>query len=172
MSNKRKANSLFMKEKFLRFRRENPRLYEGLAYLVFGVLTTLVNWLTYLLLTSVLGLSGHEKESFPYWLIANLSQAIAWVISVVFAYFTNRSFVFQGQTRQSSRRREFWLFLSSRALGFFIFDILLFNAFLLMMADRPAKLIMNVLVIIYNYLVSRFVIFGKKPKRKRPKEDS
>ena len=144
-----------------RLRERNPRLYELAAYLVFGLLTTLVNWLIYLLLTSLLGLQALEKGSAAYTLIANLSQAVSWVSSVLFAYFTNRRFVFGSRTTKGRFLLEFWQFVSSRALGYVLFDLLLFNVFLRFMGDRPAKLIMNVFVIVFNYLVSRYLVFRK-----------
>lgn len=142
-------------------REKNPRLFELGAYLFFGALTTLVNWLVYLALTALTGLSDRERGSADYLLIANISQAVAWILSVLFAYATNRRFVFRSETDGGGRLRELWLFVSSRALGYVLFDLLLFSAFLLFMTDRPAKLIMNAFVIVFNYVASRFVIFKK-----------
>ena len=153
-----------MREKLRAFKRDKPRLYELGAYLVFGVLTTLVNWAVYLVLTAALGLSDMERNSGPYRLAATLSQVVAWILSVLFAYFTNRRYVFESDGRRTRRLREFWLFVSSRALGAVLFDLLLFNLFLLVMGDKPSKLIMNVLVVIFNYLASRFFIFSRREK--------
>lgn len=150
-----------MGNKLSALREKNPRLFELGSYLFFGALTTLVNWLVYLALTALAGLSSREQGSADYLLIANLSQAVAWILSVLFAYATNRRFVFRSETGGGGRLRELWLFVSSRALGYVLFDLLLFSAFLLMMADRPAKLIMNAFVILYNYVASRFIIFKK-----------
>ena len=160
-----------MREKLRRLRARKPRLYQMALYLLYGVLTTLVNWACYLVLTGLLGLSTHERDSAAYRLIANFSQAVSWLLSVLFAYFTNRRYVFQSDTRKRAFLREAWQFVSARVLGYALFDLLLFNIFLLFMSDRWSKLIMNVLVIIYNYLASRFVIFKKpKPKPGSPEE--
>ncbi len=159
-----------MKQKLNDLRVKNPRLYEIGAYVFFGVLTTLVNWLFYLTLTSVLGLHAQEKGSASYTLIANTSQVISWFLSVLFAYFTNRRFVFGSKTQKGLFFRELWQFVSSRALGYVLFDLLLFNVFLLFMTDRPAKLIMNVFVIVFNYLASRYVVFKKKAGEKLENE--
>jgi putative flippase GtrA len=153
-----------MIERIKAFARKNPGLYEGLAYLFFGGLTTLVNWLVYLLLTTLLNLKAHPQGSGSYVLIANIANITAWILSVVFAYVTNRRYVFGSDTKKGRLIREFWLFISARALGYVLFDLLLFSLFLTFMNDKPAKLIMNVLVIIFNYLASRFVIFSKKGK--------
>ena len=153
-----------MKNKLTELRRKNPHLYEIIAYVFFGALTTLVNWLFYLALTAALGLPAQEKGSAAYTLIANTSQVVSWILSVLFAFFTNRRFVFESDAKRGGFLRELWQFLSSRALGYALFDLLLFNVFLTFMSDRPAKLIMNVFVIIFNYLASRFVVFRKREK--------
>ena len=145
-----------------RLKEEKPRLYEAASYLFFGALTTLVNWLVYVGLTSLLGLDAHPRGSGQYQVIANVSQAVAWVLSVLFAFFTNRRWVFTGASGKGGLLRELWLFFTSRALGFALFDVLLFNVFLVFMGDRPAKLIMNVFVIVFNYFASRFVVFRKR----------
>ncbi|NLX82819.1 MAG: GtrA family protein [Clostridiales bacterium] len=150
-----------MFSKLQRIQQQKPRLYEMGAYLVFGVLTTLVNWVVYELLKLILGLSAHPQGSAQYTLIANICQGAAWFLSVLFAYATNRRFVFDSRTKKGGFWLEMWQFISSRALGYVLFDLLLFNVFLRFMGDRPAKLIMNVFVIIFNYLASRFVVFRK-----------
>ncbi len=153
-----------MIERLKSLAQKKPRLYEALAYLFFGGLTTLVNWLVYLLLTTLLNLKAHPQGSGSYVLIANAANITAWVLSVLFAYVTNRRFVFDSKAKKGQMLKEFWLFVSARALGYALFDLLLFSLFLTFMQDRPAKLIMNALVILFNYLASRFVIFsaGKK----------
>lgn len=154
-----------MLTKLRALRAENPRLYQLGVYLFFGVLTTLVNWVVYEALKALLGLAAYPQGSPAWTLIANVCQGIAWVASVLFAYGVNRRYVFESDTRRGDFFKEMWQFISSRALGYLLFDLLLFNIFLLFMADRPAKLIMNVFVIIYNYVASRFVVFKKPSAR-------
>ena len=156
-----------MRDKLHQLQTGKPRLYEMAAYLIFGLMTTLVNWFIYLILTAVLGLHAQEQGSAGYTLIANVSQAISWILSVLFAYATNRRFVFRSTTKKGRFLRELWQFISSRALGYVLFDLLLFNVFLLFMADRPAKLIMNGFVIVFNYLASRFVVFRKETRAEK-----
>lgn len=155
-----------MKNKLMEWKTQKPRLYEAAAYLFFGVLTTLVNWIVYLFLTYAFGLSDMRRGDDSYLIVVTLSQAIAWILSVLFAYVTNRRFVFKSEAKRSSLLRELWLFVSSRALGYILFDLLLFSVFLRFMSDRPAKLIMNVFVIMFNYLASRYVIFRKEKQEK------
>ena len=68
----------------------------------------------------------------------------------------------ENQYNQQEHRKPSPGQISSRALGYALFDLALFNVFLLFMGDRPAKLIMNGFVIVFNYLASRYVIFTKK----------
>ncbi|MBQ8081726.1 MAG: GtrA family protein [Clostridia bacterium] len=149
----------------------SPRLRELLLYLIFGVLTTAVNWVVYLIVTNALGLSAMEPLSAPYNAAVNLANVLGWVLSVLFAFLTNRKWVFTAD-RQGEKGffRELWLFVSSRLLGFLLFDILLTNVLLVLLPDfqwilardQWIKLFVNLLVIVYNYLASRFVVFRKK----------
>ncbi len=148
-----------MIQRIKRLKADKPRLYQMGTYLFYGLLTTLVNWASYLLLTQVLGIRLYEQNSPAYKLIANISQVISWLVSVLFAYFTNRRFVFKSAVRGKMMLREMWQFVSARALSYLMFDLLLFNLLLLFMTDRWAKLIVNGFVIVFNYLASRFVIF-------------
>ncbi len=153
-----------IKEKMLSILNDKDRMRELILYLAFGVLTTLVNWLIYFLVTRLLGLNSHPEGSGPYQLIANIGNVIAWIVAVLFAYFTNKKYVFQSKTNaQTGAFREFWLFVSARLASLVIFDLALFNLllFLGMNADWD-KLLMNALVVLFNYFASKLVIFRKK----------
>ena len=153
-----------IKDKILSILHEREKMRELILYVVFGVLTTAVNWIVYFLVTRLLGLNGYEQGSGPYQLVANIGNVAAWVLAVLFAYFTNKKFVFQSKAdAKTGAWREFWLFVSARLASLVIFDLLLFNLllFLGMNADWD-KLLMNVLVILFNYFASKLVIFRKK----------
>ena len=153
-----------IKEKILSILRDKDRMRELILYVFFGALTTLVNWIAYFLVTRALGMNGYEQGSGPYQLIANIGNVAAWVLAVLFAYFTNKKYVFQSKAdAKTGAWREFWLFVSARAASLVIFDVALFNLLLLlgMNADWD-KLLMNALVILFNYFASKLVIFRKK----------
>ena len=141
----------------------NEKIREIVSYLVFGVLTTLVNWAVYLAVTALSpkGASGETPM-----LISNIGQVLGWVASVLFAYFTNKKYVFQSNaTAQNGAWKEFWLFVSARVASLLLFDLMLFNVLLLLgVNDKWDKLLMNVLVIVFNFVASKFVIFRKKSK--------
>ena len=144
---------------------ENHRQLQELAmYLIFGVLTTAVNWAAYLLLTWALGLRQTLPGSTPYLIISNIGQIVGWVLSVLFAFVTNKRYVFRSH---SENRKGVWrvlgLFVSARVASLLLFDLGLFTVLQLCgMNDKWDKLLMNVLVIVFNYVASRFVIFKKK----------
>ena len=125
---------------------------ELISYVFWGVMTTAVNYVAYLLLT---------KGFHVYYLTSNV---IAWTVSVLFAYFVNKLFVFQ--SRDWAWRvalRELWQMVASRlfSLGLETGILWLFVEKLLL-NEFIVKLAANVLVVIVNYVLSKFIIFNKK----------
>ena len=136
---------------------------EMLSYLVFGVLTTVINVVSFGLLRPVISIN-------PYWdvLIAN---AIAWVLSVAFAFITNKLLVFRSKSFET---RIFWRelasFVGARLLSLGVDElgmVLLVNV--LLWNDWVAKIIMNVIVVIINYVLSKRFIFKKPSDSKKPR---
>lgn len=156
-----------MPEKIKSLLGNKKKLREIFLYLVFGVLTTAVNWIVYLAVTSLMGLSAEAEGTARYALIANIGQVLGWILSVLFAFFTNKKFVFESTaTAKTGGVKEFLLFVSARVASLVIFDLGLFNLLLLFgLNDKWDKLLMNVLVIIFNYVASRFVVFKKKERK-------
>lgn len=125
---------------------------EIILYVVFGVLTTLVNFLSYLIFIKLF--SADYK----------VGTTVAWFLSVLFAFGTNKVFVFQSrQTSIVVISREFGSFLFSRVLsyGLDIMTMILLVS-LIGINDVGAKLIANILVIIFNYMASKFFVFKSR----------
>ncbi|MGW9531067.1 GtrA family protein [Paenibacillus terrae] len=125
---------------------------ELVNYAVFGVLTTIINLIVYALFTKVL--SADYK----------LSITVAWLISIIFAFVTNKLYVFKNNgSRLTSLPKEFFLFflirLSSLCLDIILMIVLVQNV---RMNDFLAKIIVNFIVIAVNYLASKYVVFMKK----------
>ena len=138
------------------------RRKELATYILFGVLTTLVNWVVYWLMTRLTGMDGYEKNSSGYVLTGNLSNLVAWVVSVAFAFVTNKKYVFKSQkTVKTGALRELLMFFGARVASYLIFDVALYTLCLFVMNDLLDKLLMNILVVIFNYVVSKWVIFKK-----------
>ena len=119
--------------------------------MVFGALTTVVNIVTYLTACTGLG-------------IPNLiSNAIAWVVSVLFAYVVNKLFVFQSKTGSWSRCREFALFIAARLFSLAADELFMFLLVDVLASNKTvAKIAANVVVMIMNYFFSKWFIFKKK----------
>lgn len=128
------------------------KYWEVLIYLFFGVLTTVVNYVIYLPVHNILGLS------------AAISNAIAWVGAVVFAYLTNKPFVFKSYDwSMNTVIPELTKFVSCRvASGVAETLILLVAVDLLNMNGNIWKLITSVLVVVLNYIGSKLVVFRNK----------
>ena len=128
------------------------RYWEVLSYLIFGVLTTAVNYLVYLPVYNLVGLS------------AALSNAIAWVVAVAFAYLTNKPFVFKSHDWSAKTViPEITKFVGCRvASGAAETLILLLTVDILHWNGNLWKLVTSVLVVVMNYIASKLVVFRKK----------
>lgn len=124
-----------------------------LIYLVFGVLTTVVNYLVY-------------YPCFLYFQSASVSNAIAWVFAVAFAYLTNKPLVFESHDWSlKTVVPEFVKFVGTRiASGAAETLILLLAVDVLGWNGIVWKLITSVLVVILNYVGSKLLVFRKKDK--------
>jgi len=131
---------------------------ELVAYLFAGVATTAVNYVVYYIVTRPLGFL------IPQTLRPTVGTGIAWIIAVLFGYVVNKVFVFH--TRCSSREAllaEFVSFVAMRLVSFGMELMLMFvTVNLLGLNDLAMKLIINILVIIANYVFSKLFIFKKK----------
>lgn len=135
---------------------KSPRGYEQISYLIFGGLTTLCNYAAYYALTRFFTL-GME-----------VGNAGAWLISVIFAFITNKLFVFKCKSwAPRVALVELGGFLAARTLSL-LMDMLLMILLVqqLHMYDMLAKIPSNVLVIVFNYVASKWLIFKKSDKRK------
>lgn len=128
------------------------KYWEILSYLIFGVLTTVVNYLVYLPVYNLLGWS------------AAFSNVIAWAVAVIFAYLTNKPFVFRSHD-WSARTviPELGKFVGCRvASGAAETLILLVAVDILHWNGNLWKLLTSVLVVILNYIASKLLVFRKK----------
>lgn len=127
------------------------KYWDILSYLFFGVLTTVVNYLVYLPCYNMLGLS------------ATVSNVIAWVVSVAFAYLTNKPFVFKSNDWSAKTViPELIKFVSCR-LGSGAIEtlILLLSVDIMGWDGNLWKLLTSVIVVILNYIGSKLLVFRK-----------
>jgi putative flippase GtrA len=156
-------------EKIKTLMSDKARMREIILYLVFGVLTTVVNLAVYgglVLLIPSQRILAQQILFIPthlYWY--QVASVIAWLAAVAFAYAGNKIFVFK--SRHLSRWElvmEATSFFGARALSLLLFDLagLSLCVQVFHMGDFTAKLLMNVLVVVFNYVASKLVIFRKK----------
>ncbi len=143
------------------------KYHEIIMYLIFGGLTTLVNFTVY----AALRFFGAAL------LPTNIA---AWVCAVLFAYITNKKWVFRSHAKNKGVLfREIISFYGARVFSLLV-ELALFRVWTdIILISRPeldtnlyeycVKLFIQVIVIILNYVFSRFFVFAKKKKKDLPK---
>lgn len=141
---------------------------EIISYLFFGVLTTIVNFLCFYLFSLLLG----EQ-------LYLLTNVIAWIIAVAFAYLANKLFVFKAMDMAASiLLREIMQFVGARIISLIVEELGLFalvdllgmgsislSAFgFELKGQMIAKIILAVIVVILNYIFSKAFIFKVSDK--------
>ncbi len=127
-----------------------------IMYAFFGVCTTLVNLAVYYLTFNILNLSNV------------LSTIIAWIVAVLFAFVTNKIWVFDSKSwKNKVLFHELWTFFAARiATG--VLDVLIMYVAVdvLQWSSTLCKLISNTFVIILNFVFSKCIIFNKTERQK------
>ena len=127
---------------------------EVINYLFFGALTTFINLVVYFVLTS-------------FWLDASVNielgvaNVISWVVAVVFAYITNRRYVFESSNE--NKIKEVISFFMARVLTLIV-DVLIMLIFVNVLGfnDKIMKIISQVIVIVSNYILSKVFVFKEE----------
>lgn len=124
---------------------------EIIAYLFFGVCTTVVNFVIYFASTNIFDIN---------YLVSN---GLSWAGAVAFAYVTNRIWVFQSKTKDiRGIFKEITAFVSCRLLSGVIDMLIMFiGVDLLNISDGITKLATQVIVVVLNYIFSKLIIFRK-----------
>lgn len=123
---------------------------ESVTYIIFGVLTTAVDWVTY----TVLWRMGTDYR---------VSTALSWAAAVVFAFVTNKLFVFRSfGMRPGLLWREFSGFVAARlATGVFTMAAMIVMVDGLRLNEFLAKLVVSAVSLVLNYIFSKWFIFKK-----------
>ncbi|MBR1483379.1 MAG: GtrA family protein [Ruminococcus sp.] len=137
--------------------------WEVISYLIFGVLTTVVSWISYMLFMMLFMGMGMNDE-----LNIVISNVISWIFAVAFAFITNKLWVFRSKSFDA---KTFWYelltFVSARLVTLLIETGILFAAGLIFGADNAVvniimKVITSIIVVVLNYIFSKLIIFRKK----------
>jgi len=151
---------------------------EVIMYLIFGVLTTVVGVGTYTLVFAVaehgLQLDLSDKTSALYLGVYTAAQIIHWIAAVLFAFFTNKKWVFT-DARPEPLWRQLSVFAASRLVTLGLDVVITYVSVLALAALWPdgltviihfsvefmAKVIASFVVIIANYVISKLFVFRK-----------
>ena len=126
-----------------------------ILYIIFGVLTTLVNLVSYYFCFNIIGISNV------------LSTIIAWILAVAFAFITNKLWVFNSKKfDKQTLIHEIVTFLGARIITGILDVIVMYIAVDLLQADATLwKMISNIIVIVLNYIASKLLIFKPRDNR-------
>ncbi len=121
---------------------------EIINYLIFGGLTTLISIITYALFAKVFHID---------YLISNV---LSWIIAVLFAYITNKIFVFESKSKKNIKEITSFFFFRVVSL---IMEMIILYVFVdtLHIDDLVTKIIAQVIVIVSNYVFSKVFVFKK-----------
>lgn len=132
---------------------------ETVSYVVVGVLTTAVDYVVFWLVNEALKKNGMDVSA-----SASAAQGISWFAAVVFAYFTNKIFVFRNKNYGfRSCLKEFGQFFAARVISGLV--VLFAQWFLidrLGMNEYIAKIFGSVFNLVFNYVASKMVIFRER----------
>lgn len=137
-----------IKELYLKYK-------EVINYLIFGGLTTIVSFLTYYIVAKIFGIEEVTSNIF------------SWFCAVLFAYITNKIFVFNSKTNTVKETfKELVSFFLARIVSGMLCDV---GTFAIMVKvfhinDIFSKIVTQVMVIVLNYIFSKLIVFKKKAK--------
>ena len=126
----------------------NSRLKETINYLIVGGLTTVVSIVSY--------------NIFRFF-IENITicTILSWICAVLFAYITNRIFVFN--SKEKNIIKEIVSFTASRIFSLIVEIIVMFIlTSIFKINDRIAKIIVQFIIVVLNYITSKIFVFKKK----------
>ena len=125
-----------------------PSIKEFMAYIFWGIMTTLVNIISFYFLRLFL----------PQYLI--ISNFLAWILTIIFAFFSNRSYVFINRDKTKNITKEFYQFFGCRFLtGIVDMIVIIIGIDYMHFHEIMTKVVANIIVIIANYVLSKLIIF-------------
>lgn len=151
---------------------------EIIAYLVFGVLTTAVSMGVYFALLAIFEhVIGISPDAPKFNAVRLLAQAVQWIAGVLVAFFTNKKWVFEASGTGARQTVSELLAFSAGRLGTLGLDTALtfgtvwilgavgyepFKFILTFTADLWSKIVSSIVVVITNYVISKYLVFKKK----------
>ena len=128
---------------------------EIINYLIVGVLTTVVSIATYLLFANTFLAEKSDLD-------IQIANVLSWICAVTFAYITNRIFVFKSHVKGKKQIKEACNFVLARVFSLIVDMLMMYVMYSLMhIDDTIAKLVVQVVVTILNYVLSKIIVFKK-----------
>ena len=157
---------------------------EVIAYLIFGVLTTIVGWTVYFVIMiggrAVFSIPHDDTSSGAYFALYTAAQVIQWVCAVLFAFFTNRKWVFTEADKSKKILGQLLTFSGGRVITLGLDYVITLVGAMALSALLPVLNSVNVIgmslnfneiaakvaaafvVIVCNYVFSKIFVFKKK----------
>ena len=157
---------------------------EVVSYLIFGVLTTAIGWIVYFAIMiggkELFSIPPDDTKSGAYIALYTAAQIIQWICAVLFAFFTNRKWVFTEADKSKKLVPQLLTFSSGRVLTLILDYVITLLGGLALSALLPAldsitllgitlnfneisaKLVAAVVVIVCNYIFSKLFVFKNK----------
>ena len=127
---------------------------EIINYLIFGVLTTVVSLATYYICVFTFLNPENPVE-------LQIANIISWIFAVIFAYVTNRKYVFE--SKEKNKVKEATKFVGSRVFTLILdMGVMWLGVTILGFSDKIMKMVSQVLIIIGNYIISKLFVFKKE----------
>ncbi len=127
---------------------------EIIRYLIFGFLTTVISLVVYYFLTFTVINPNNA-------VLLQVANILSWIVGVLFAYITNRKYVFRSNNK--NKINELCMFSFSRIITLFIDMLIMFiGVSIFKYSDKIIKLISQIIVIISNYLFSKILVFKER----------
>ncbi|MBK5212013.1 MAG: GtrA family protein [Coriobacteriia bacterium] len=150
-----------MKNQLIEIYEENQEI---ILYLIFGVATTVINWSSYAVLVKYARMS-------IFW-----GNAISWVAATLFAFITNKLWVFMSKSLQPSVLLKEFIFFVSTRLGTGAFEVIAVPGLVRLGLDQAffnvrgfaAKILVSIVVVVLNYVLSKLIIFKNSPEETAP----
>ena len=123
-----------------------------ILYLVFGILTNVINIVAFFIFNNILQVDY------------KISNVISWFMSVLFAFITNKTIVFRSEDKNKKETiKEIIFFFLARILSLIIdMGLMIILIGIMNLSTLISKIIVNIAVIIINYILSKFLIFKKE----------
>ena len=157
---------------------------EVVTYLIFGVLTTLVGWAVYFAIMlggrAIFSIPNEDTSSGAYFALYTVAQLIQWICAVLFAFFTNRKWVFIDADKEKKLLPQLLAFSGGRVITLGLDYVITLLGGMALVALLPAlnsvtvigitlnfnevmaKVAAAVVVIVCNYIFSKLFVFKKK----------